>query len=87
MKAKEYHARYKANPTEDELINIAADMITETKQLAEQRRIKEDRALVAIIREQEDKWKAFVRLNPGINPGFFKLALHRLIPTAKMLYP
>lgn len=87
MKAKEYHARYQANKTDDELIDIATAMVMETKALAEARHIKEDRAMTAIIREQDEKWKAFVRLNPGINPGFFKLALHKLVPVSAHLYP
>lgn len=87
MKAKDYHARYLANKTEDELIDIATAMVLETKEIALKRSIKSDSAMAAILREQDDKWKAFVRLNPGINPSFFKIVLHKLIPVAVHLLP
>jgi len=87
MKAKDYAQRYKTNPTDETLIDIVQEMIMETKTLAEQRKITTESAMIAIIRQQDEKWKAFCRLCSGVNPKFFKLALHHLIPVSAQLYP
>jgi len=77
MKAKEYAERYlSAEDKRTELVKIAREFILEIRTIAEQRKAKKDMALVAIVKEQEQKWKAFCkRVNdPAIyEDGFMKL--------------
>jgi hypothetical protein len=60
-------------------------METRTKAMA--RRVTNDASMRAIIREIDDKWRAFVRMCPQVNPDGVKLAVHRLIPESKFLFP
>jgi hypothetical protein len=80
MKAKEYADRYKANPTDLELVRIARDMILEIKTLMEQRHAKYDSALFPIIDEINDKWRAFVRISDQgfLEDGFKNYLGHEL---------
>ncbi len=63
-KAKDYAERYKASGNSpDTLKGIAFDMLLETKILAEQRRVRTNSALFAILDEICAKWRAFARLS------------------------
>lgn len=77
MKAKEYYEQIMAkNPqTADEMANAVGEVVEglhqETKDMIEQRKIKRDDALRAVIREQNNKWNAIVGLfekKQGISP-------------------
>jgi UPF0288 family protein (methanogenesis marker protein 3) len=87
MKAKEMAEIYKKKPTVDTLARLAHDMVMESKTIAEQRHIKSDSALNSILRELDDKWRAFTKLCPEVNPNGFKIALHVLVPLAKEIFP
>jgi hypothetical protein len=39
------------------------------------------------LRELDDKWRAFTKLCPEVNPNGFKIALHVLVPLAKEIFP
>jgi len=62
MKASEYAERYKANPTDKALVEVAMDMLIESKKFIEQRNAKTDAAVYAILDELNSKYRAFVRL-------------------------
>jgi hypothetical protein len=85
MKAAEMAAAYKANPTTKTIADLATEAVMATKTMAEARRIASDSALIAILKEQDDKWRAFARKCPDVNPNGFKIILHQLIPTSKHL--
>jgi hypothetical protein len=67
MKAKEYAAQYKANPTNEELARIAVAMFVESKTLIEQRHISTYSGLFAILDEIDNKWRCFVRLTDDLS--------------------
>lgn len=85
MKAKELADQYKRGRMT--LQEVCHNMIVETKTLAENRGVKTDAGLAAIIREMDDKWRAFARKVDGTNPDGFKLALHAVVPVSKELFP
>jgi hypothetical protein len=87
MKAKDMAATFQANPDIETARKLIAACILETKTLAEARKIRSDSALRAIIQEVDDKWRAFARLCPEIQPDGFKKALHLNIPTSKEIFP
>ena len=82
MKAKEYYERYKKNPTKEEVESILIDMLIEIKEIAEKRRVQRKSALFAVVKEIEDKWKAFVRLTKDnrIRTDGFRNVLKKLMP-------
>jgi len=69
MKAKEYYEKYKtglASADKETYLSAARGIITElldeTKAVVEARHVKFDRGFIPILREQNDKYKAIVRL-------------------------
>lgn len=62
MKAKEYAEHYQGDPGTDALIAIANAFAVEVKSIAEQRHATSDGALIAILDEQDRKWRAFARI-------------------------
>lgn len=69
MKAKEYAARYLADPTDETLGKVAYDMLMEIEQMGRQRGVKLDAGFFAILNEIDNKWRAFVRLT---NVGYLR---------------
>ena len=61
-KAKEYAQKYKANPTNQTLVEILKEMVIETKEIYNMRHARSDEALIAIFNEQDGKWRSFVSL-------------------------
>ena len=82
MKAKEYAERYKANPTDKELMRVAFDLLMETKELAEQRHVSTNAGLFGVIDEIANKWRAFVRLvnDPNLRTDGFELLIKQRFP-------
>lgn len=80
MKAKEYYEKYGERlmqPNDSaalpELVN---ELLTETQDLIKNRKIRSDRAFVAVINQQNDKWNAIARMFPKevlVYNGFKKL--------------
>jgi len=62
MKASEYAAQYKSDPTPEKLGRVCIDMFLETKTLIEKRKAKTNAAAFATLNEAEQKWRAFVSL-------------------------
>jgi hypothetical protein len=72
----------------DGLICVCREMVFEIAEIAESRSSKSDRAVAAIIREQDAKYRAFIRLVPeaeGAEKGFRNFAVNQLPGTAKLL--
>lgn len=90
MKAKDLAAKFNAAPEdkrEEVIEDIIFNAIQETRELALKRGVKTDAAMAAIIRECDDKWRAFARLCPAVSPDGFKVVLHKLIPASVSLFP
>ena len=65
-KAKEYAERYldsfKSGSQVEALRDILSDLAGEVKEIATQRHVRTNESLVTILKEQENKWKAIVRI-------------------------
>ena len=80
MKAKDYAKRYaEQGETNEALIQVCFDMIKEFETIATARHAKSDQAALSIIRELEQRWKAFSRLT-NTNPGGFRYMVKKLMP-------
>jgi len=82
VKAKEYAARYRDNPTVDELRKIAFDFLMESKALIETRHAKRNEAIFSIFTELENKWRVFVSLSGDetIRPDGFERLVQKEFP-------
>jgi len=81
MKAKEYAKRYiDAGRTNQALGAVWLDMIKEFETIANVRHASSNEAGVAIMREIEQKWKAFARIIGEINPDGFRDMLKHISP-------
>jgi hypothetical protein len=83
VKAKEYAEEFKKrvdidNPNEEDLAKamywIMLEMSAEGQAIVESRKCYENSAVIAVLQEQDQKWKAVCRRMPGIlSPdGFHK---------------
>lgn len=78
MKAKEYAQQYNAAKTEEEkkeaIRKIIVGFVAEVKSLAQARKAVSNSALASIVKEQDDKWRAFARLveDKTVDPDGFK---------------
>lgn len=83
MKAKELAARYKSNPTMQELQNILRDLVLEVKDISDRRGAFSNSAMAAIFDEQAQKCKAFLRLaglGEKIKDNAFELYIKTVTP-------
>jgi len=93
MKAKDMAARYLADRTPENAAKIAYDLVMETSAIATARHCQSNSAMTAVLRECDDKWRAFCRLVSSdefgctVNTNGFKLVLHKLVPLAVELFP
>lgn len=69
MKAKEYFEKYHEGLYEEyqtgerkHLSNLLTEMLREATDILEKRKVKFDRGLMGVIKEQNDKWNAIVNL-------------------------
>jgi hypothetical protein len=86
MKAKEMADRYRAAPTTSTIKMLFHECVKEITTKSKARGAKSDSAVAAVVKEQDDKWKAFSRLCPEVNPGGFRRMLAILLPdTAKLM--
>lgn len=82
MKAKEYAARYKsANNKLTELTAIANDFIAEIRALAKVRG-QSPYSMSGIVRELDNKWKAFIRHVGGEASGLGNDGFDRIVRRA-----
>jgi hypothetical protein len=76
MKAKDYAEKYKESGKSDKVLKeIIFSFIKEVKEIANARKIssRNDQAIISIIREVDNKWRAFAKFFPGeINPEGFR---------------
>jgi hypothetical protein len=80
MKAKEYAAKYLASPTRETMTDIACAFDADTVSLVKARNVKSDQAFKSILREMDDKWRAFARI-AGCNPDGYRIIMRKLHPT------
>ena len=90
MRAKDLAKQFNETPSEqrlDLLCKMVGECVSETRDVALARGVKTDSAMKAVIREVDDKWRAFARQCPGVHPDGFKMGLHHFIPPSKELFP
>jgi hypothetical protein len=88
MKAKEMKAGFEVATDKIGFLNkLIASEIQSTVAVAQKRKATSNAAIAAIIKETDERWKAFCRLCPEVPEGLFKMALHLEIPASKILYP
>ena len=85
MKAKELVQGYINNPTDESIVHIVSTLLLEIKVLENQRKVRKDSALISIIAELNDKYKACVReinrvKQVDISTDLFMLSLAELYP-------
>lgn len=90
MKAKdlatEYVSRLKnGEEDKDVLFGLFKQVFFEIEEIAKMRHAKRHDALAAIVREQHEKWQAFIRRLPaglaeGMNPNGFLMLMRKLMP-------
>ncbi|NQV88078.1 MAG: hypothetical protein HQ402_00795 [Parcubacteria group bacterium] len=85
MKAIEYAEEWRASgKSQAKLGHIIIRLILETKALVESRSARSNTALVAVIKEVDQKWRSLVSMFPGeLNPDGFKIILLIKIEAAK----
>jgi len=79
-KAKDYIVEFNANPTGEVLVSIANSFIAEIEEIAEMRHAKSNEAMIAIIIEQDRKWKAFARGIDDIKSDGFENLVKKFFP-------
>jgi hypothetical protein len=88
MKAKEMSARYIASEDKiSTIVDLASACVMEVKTLSATRHANSPESLKAILREIDDKWRAFARLCPDVLPDAFKIAMHTIVPDSKLFLP
>lgn len=87
MKAADLAEIYTKNRTGETLARLAFNEVKGTAELAKKRKISTNEALIAIIRETDERWRAFSKLCPDVSPEGFKIMLHTMTPVSKELYP
>ena len=80
MRAKEYAELFNKNRSIENLIEISGRFVKECIEIAETRKAKSDSALIAILNEQDLKWKAFARLIDGVKPDGFEQLVKLQLP-------
>ena len=81
LRAKDMAAFFDADPTPETLVKIACAMDAETSEILKERGIKNDASFLSLLKEQDNKWKAFARRCPDVNPLAFRLVIKKLHPT------
>jgi hypothetical protein len=73
MKAKDYADKYNANPAPEALGQIFMDFLGEIGTIARARNTTSDEGVLAIVDEQDRKWRAFARMTDLPESGFMAL--------------
>lgn len=81
LRAKDMAAFFDADPTPEALVKIACAMDVETSEILKARGIQKDASFLALLKEQDNKWQAFARRCPDVNPLAFRLVMQKLHPT------
>ncbi|MCI5108718.1 MAG: hypothetical protein MRY49_02625 [Candidatus Pacebacteria bacterium] len=83
MKASDYAKQWIAlGSSQSTLPHIMARILEETQTLIDQRGARSERALLAVLREMDQKWKAFARHFPEgkVDPMFFRTSIMKNSP-------
>ena len=80
MKAQGYVDIFTADPSVKTVAKIASMLIEEIKEIAVARHAKSDEAMIAIFKEQDQKWRKICRLVPGFKPSGFRDLLQEVMP-------
>ena len=80
MKAKDYAKQFNESPSVETLSNIAHAFIIECQTIGEVRHVQSESAMLAILNEQDLKWKAFARMIDGVRPDGFEKMIRELMP-------
>ena len=87
MKAKEYAKQFNDSPTIETLCGICRDFLIETANIAKQRNIKESFSMIAVLDEQNRKWKSFAKMlvfkdihGEVVKPDGYKLLIQKRSP-------
>lgn len=70
-KAKAYAAEFEADPSTETLRGIAKAFLKEIGELRDARRAETNAAMLAILDEQDRKWRAFARRAEDVKPNGF----------------
>lgn len=87
IKAKVVAAYFKKSPTVERLREIAVAFHMEAAALMTSRNVKTERAMLAVLKEQDLKWKAFARICPHVSSTGFQKVTHELVPETQVLWP
>jgi len=87
MKAHDMILRYQEAPDFKTLEKLAQELVIESRTMMHKRRAKSNTACAAILRELDDKWRAFASKCPEVNPEGFRIYVHHIAPTSKHLLP
>ena len=88
MKAADMAKRFNEATDKDKVVrDILFDEIKSTNTVALTRGVKTNAGLLAVLKETDERWKAFCRLCPVVKPTAFKVGLHIAVPSSKELWP
>lgn len=87
LRAKVIAAYFNESPTIERLREIAIAFHQEAAALMKLRNVKTEGSMLAVLREQDLKWKAFARICPDVKPGAFQAVTHELVPETRALWP
>ena len=79
-KATDYAEMLKKSNTDKTLSKVGSAFLAECAELIDLRNAKSDKAILAIFREQDNKWRALCRFVDGLNPNGFQLLVASLSP-------
>jgi len=88
-RAKEYAAQYRNEPTDKTLAKIAVAFLAEVAELAKMRHLKKTcghDALIAILNEQDRKWRTFAESFAHVRPNGFELIFKEKAPETYALW-
>lgn len=80
MKASEYAAKYLADPTPSNADAILKEFVAEFETLLRERGTPTQDGILAILRQQDDKWQGLARRVTGIDPYVFRTLVCQRTP-------
>ena len=85
MKAEDYAKIWiESGKSTETLMSITILLIKETSTIARERGVGSDEAMASVIKEIDDKWRAFANLFPGeFSPEAFRTSIFRLVSTVR----
>jgi len=79
VKAKEYLAQYNAAADKDEALNkVVLGLLNELKTILDQRNARSNHAVIAVLREQDQKFRAFARMVTDLPPDFVQAGITQI---------